>query len=107
MIERYNGLVEKGCDEDFYKEASRLAPLDTPPFYAARIGDMLLCIQSGLTTDADLRVLDTDQQPIEGLFAIGNDCGGTYAHAYPSRVAGLNMGRNLTFARHVANYLAE
>lgn len=106
-VERYNELVEKGVDEDFYKESSRLAPIDTPPYYAARLGGMLLSTGSGLTVDADMRVLDTDGNVIEGLFTVGNDCGGTYAHTYPSRVAGLTMGRNVTFAHHIANYLTK
>ena len=106
-IKRYNELCEKGVDEDFYKESSRLAALTTPPYYAARIGGMLLSTGSGLTVNTKLQVLDKQGEPIEGLYAVGNDCGGTYARTYPSRVAGLTMGRNVTFARRIAKELTE
>lgn len=43
---------------------------------------------------------------IGGLFANGNDCGGTYAHVYSSRFTGLHMGRTLSFAWHIAHELA-
>ena len=55
-VSRYNELVEKGVDEDFYKESSRLAPIDTPPFYAARVGGMLLATLNGLSANANLEV---------------------------------------------------
>ena len=106
-IERYNELCDKGVDEDFYKESSRMAALTTPPYYAARIGGMLLSSGSGLTVNTELQVLDKQGEAIEGLYAVGNDCGGTYARTYPSRVAGLTMGRNVTFARRIAKELTE
>lgn len=106
-VERYNELAAKGVDEDFYKEGSRLAPIDTPPFYAARVGGMLLATLNGLSVDADLQVVGADGEPIGGLYANGNDCGGTYLHTYPSRVAGLHMGRTVSFAWHIAHRLAE
>ena len=104
-VSRYNELCEKGVDEDFYKESSRMLALTTPPFYAARLGGMLLSTGSGLTVDGHMRVLDKQGEVIEGLFATGNDCGGTYARTYPSRVAGMTMGRNITFSRHIARFL--
>ena len=106
-VSRYNELVEKGVDEDFYKESSRLAPIDTPPFYAARVGGMLLATLNGLSVNANLEVVNEAGDAIGGLYANGNDCGGTYAHVYPSRFTGLHMGRMLSFAWHIAHELAE
>lgn len=106
-VNRYNELCEKGVDEDFYKESSRMLALTQPPFYAARMGGMLLCTQQGLTVNADMHVLDTEGEVIEGLYVTGNDCGGTAARTYPSRVAGLAMGRNITFSRHIARVIME
>ena len=106
-VSRYNELVEKGVDEDFYKESSRLAPIDTPPFYAARIGGMLLATLNGLSVNANLEVVNEAGGAIGGLYANGNDCGSCYAHVYPSRFTGLHMGRTLSFAWHIAHELAE
>ena len=106
-VARYNELVKKGVDEDFYKESSRLAPIDTPPFYAARVGGMLLATLNGLSVNANLEVVNEAGDAIGGLYANGNDYGGTYAHVYPSRFTSLHMGRMLSFAWHIAHVLAE
>ena len=68
---------------------------------------MLLATISGLTVNENMQVMDTEGNVIEGLYANGNDCGSCYLHTYPSRIAGLHMGRNTTFAWHIAHYLAE
>lgn len=62
---------------------------------------------NGLSANANLEVVDEQGDAIGGLFANGNDCGGTYAHVYPSRFTGLHMGRTLSFAWHIAHELAE
>ena len=106
-VARYNELVVKGVDEGLYKESSRLAPVDTPPFYAARVDGMLPATLNGLSVNANLEVVDGQGDAIAGPFANGNECGGTYAHVYPSRFTGLHMGRMLSFAWHIAHELAE
>lgn len=105
-VDRYNELCEKGDDEDFYKESSRMLPLKNPPYYAARLGGMLMCTCSGLTIDGDMRVLNKDGEAIEGLYATGNDSGGMFARHYPSRMSGLTMGRALVFSHHLAEVIA-
>ena len=50
----------------------------------------------GLRIDTDARVLDTDLQPIPGLFAAGELVGGIFYHNYPGGsglMAGSVFGR--------------
>ena len=105
-VNRYNELCEAGEDVDFYKESSRMLPVGQPPFYAVRLGGMLMCTCNGLTIDDDMRVLNANGDAIKGLYATGNDSGGMFARHYPSRMSGLTMGRAVTFSHHIAEVIS-
>ena len=105
-VERYNQLCADGYDADFGKEPYRMTPLDHPPYYGATIGGCLLTTLSGLSIDKDMRVLDRDCNPIEGLFAAGDCSGGVFANNYPDQLHGMAVGRTMTFARHAVRYIA-
>jgi hypothetical protein len=96
-VKRYNELCAKGIDEDFGKESYRMMSLDTPPYRASTIGGQLLCTLDGLLINERLQVLDGQCQPIEGLYAAGNDSGGFFANNYPELVVGSAVGRSITF----------
>lgn len=36
MVDRYNEMCHNGHDEDFFKPAQYLIPIETPPFYAVK-----------------------------------------------------------------------
>ena len=92
-IKRYNEMVAQQNDDDFHKPAEFLYPVEEGPFYAAKIGVALLAICGGLSVNTDLQVLDTEKQPIPGLFATGNTSGDLYAIDYPINCAGNSNGR--------------
>ena len=101
-VNRYNELAAKGEDEDFYKEAYRLLPVDTAPFYAFRNTSFALSTLDGVRIDTHSRPIDADGKAFQGLYVIG-DCSGSYfAYSYPNLCTGYAHGRTLTFARRVA-----
>ena len=98
-IARYNELCAAGADTDFGKTAKRMFPIEKGPFYATQIsaGSMLVCL-GGLSVDPDsLQVIDEDLNPIEGLYAVGNNMGGRILQDYPVTIAGASHGTCLTF----------
>ena len=98
--ERYNELCDNGNDEDFGKRAEILYPVKNPPFYAGHLQACLLTMCGGLRTDLQCRVLDEDDQPIEGLYVCGSAAGDFFgAGDYPTFVAGIGHGRCVTFGR--------
>lgn len=105
-VDRYNGLVRKGNDEDYGKEPFRLSPMDKPPFYGAKNTGDILCTMDGIQIDVNMNAIDTEGNPIPGLYVIGNDSGGYFANTYPNLVTGMACGRTVTFGRHVGRYLA-
>jgi succinate dehydrogenase/fumarate reductase flavoprotein subunit len=76
-----------------------LAPLKHGPFYAIKlvVGD--LGTYAGLITDRSSRVLDGERNPIQGLYAVGNDISSIMGGNYPG--AGITLGPALTFG-HIA-----
>lgn len=99
--ERYNELYDLGEDADFGKEAYRLSELRNPPFYGAWYGASILTTLDGLCINEHLQVLDTEDEPIEGLYAIGTCSGRYYAGNYPVYLVGNCLGRNTTFGYQV------
>jgi hypothetical protein len=88
QLERYNRDAERGEDPEFGKGTNayhrfggdpshgpnpNIAPIVTPPYYAVKLvpGDLGTFI--GLATDPLARVLDLNEEPIPGLYAVGND----------------------------------
>lgn len=106
QAEHYNEMYDAQKDDQFGKEAYRLSELRTPPFYGAWFGGSLLTTLQGVRIDKDMRVLDANRQPIEGLFAAGDCSGSFFSGNYPELLVASACGRTLTFGRHVARYVA-
>jgi len=109
-IKRYNELCEKGVDEDFGKDPRilKVTGLKKPLFYAT-VGTYIgpgfmgggtlnagMNATSGLDTDAEGRVLDSNFKPIKGLYAAGNTAGGRFITVYQSPIAGVSIGMAIT-----------
>lgn len=108
-IVRYNELCAKGVDDDFNKTPTRLFPIETGPFYATKVsgGAMLVCL-GGLTIDpVSKRVVDENFEPIDGLYACGNNMGGRILQDYPVTVAGVSHGTALTSGYVIGKTVAE
>lgn len=105
-VNRYNELCAKGDDEDFYKDAYRLAPIDTPPFRAVRNTTMILSTMDGIRIDTYMRPVDIDGEPFEGLYVMGDSSGNYFAYTYPNLFTGYAHGRTCTFALRAVRYAA-
>lgn len=106
-VARYNELAKKGRDEDYGKEPHRLAPLEKAPFYGAKNTGYVLCTMDGIQINTDMQAIDTEGNPIPGLYVVGNDSGGYFANEYPNLVTGMACGRTVTFGRIVGKLLAK
>ena len=108
-INRYNELVTAGNgDEDFGKRADRLFPVEEGPFYAYPLTDTVILVNmGGLQTDVDFNVMDTEDEVIEGLYAVGNAQGGRFLVDYPLPAPGISHGMALTHGMLVGRILAQ
>ena len=75
-VTTYNGYCESGEDAEFGKPASDLVMIGEGPYYAIKMASYSYNTVAGLDIDAQFRVLNTEGQPIEGLYALGSDSAG-------------------------------
>jgi succinate dehydrogenase/fumarate reductase flavoprotein subunit len=109
-VERYNELCAKGVDEDFAKEPVLLRPLNGEHIFAygaAKSFGSMLVTTGGLLTDDNSQVLGEDFEPIEGLFAAGNNCGGRFGFQYSTSIPGESLGFANTQGMMVGQYVAQ
>lgn len=119
-VASFNAGASKGVDESFHRgemsmsryngDAGRedhpsLAPLLKPPFYAVKVYPGDIGTFAGLATDEKARVLDQQGQPIDGLYAVGNDMASVFGGAYPG--AGATLGPAVTFGYIAGTQLAS
>ena len=105
-VERYNELYDKQNDEDFGKPAYRLSAIRTAPFYGCWLGASLLTTEQGIAINEKGQALDTNTQPMEGLYITGDMSGSFFANNYPCLMAGVAMGRTLTYAMKAVKQMA-
>ena len=105
-VERYNELYDKQNDEDFGKPAYRLSAIRTAPFYGYWLGASLLTTEQGIAINENGQALDTNNQPMAGLYITGDMSGSFFANNYPCLMAGVAMGRTLTFAMKAIKQMA-
>ena len=90
---RLDGRRTKGLIPDKTNWAQKI---DTPPFRGYAVVCGLTMTYGGLRTNEKAQVIDTSDQPIQGLYAVGEVTGGFFYHNYPSGtglVRGAVMGR--------------
>lgn len=105
-VARYNELYDKGVDEDFGKEAHRMSAVRTAPFYGAKNTGYILCTMDGIQIDLNMNAVDTNNDPIPGLYVVGNDSGGYFSGTYPNLSTGAACGRTVTFGRRAGRIAA-
>ncbi|MDP3907356.1 FAD-dependent oxidoreductase [Novosphingobium sp.] len=109
-VQRFNQNAAKGEDPDFQRGAAAydkmygdpsqtpnpcLRALDKGPFYALPIYPGDIGTNGGLLTNAKAQVIGQDGQPIQGLYAIGNNAASSMGESYPG--AGVTIGPAMTF----------
>jgi succinate dehydrogenase/fumarate reductase flavoprotein subunit len=81
-----------------------VAPIEHGPFYAVKVRPGSFGTFAGLKTNASAQVLDRNDRPIAGLYAVGTDMASVMGGHYPS--GGINLGPAMTFGyiagRHAA-----
>ena len=105
-VERYNALYDAQEDTDFGKPAYRLSAIRKAPFYGCWLGASLLTTEQGIAINEKGQALDNDNKPMPGLYITGDMSGSFFANNYPCLMAGVAMGRTLTFAMKAVKQMA-
>lgn len=119
-IERFNGFVRKGRDEDFQRgdhpydqwtgdplgtPSNTLGTIEQGPFFAVQLLPGDVGTYGGLVTDSHARVLRADGSVIEGLYATGTSTASVMGRVEPG--PGGSIGPSFTWgyvaAKHAIN----
>lgn len=75
-VESYNELCRTGGPDEFGREYfEEYAAIGEGPYYATAGTWGTLCTYGGIKVDGEFHVLDTDREPLPGLYAIGEVAG--------------------------------
>jgi flavocytochrome c len=75
-IERYNGFVENGTDEDFGR-TNAMESFEEGPYYAIKTVPYVLLTKGGPLMNTQAQILDANNEPIVGLYQCGELIGGS------------------------------
>ncbi|MGC6512560.1 MAG: FAD-binding protein [Parvibaculales bacterium] len=118
-VQRFNEFAAKGEDPDFQRGAAAydqmygdprnqpnpcLRPIENGPFYAMPIYPGDIGTNGGMVTNDKAQVIGENDQPIEGLYAIGNNAASSMGESYPG--AGVTIGPALTFGYIAARHMS-
>jgi 3-oxosteroid 1-dehydrogenase len=120
-VQEHNRYAETGVDEAFGKGGTEynqfngdpankpnpcLRPIEHAPYFAVAVYPSTMGTCVGLATDGDARVLDERDEPIGGLYAVGNDMASLFRGVYVG--PGITLGPALVFAyRAVMNVVSN
>lgn len=119
-VSEYNKGALNGIDSQFHRGETSfnryladpenepnpcVAPVAKGPFYAVKLVMGDLGTFDGLKTTLEGQVLDADEQPIPGLYAVGNDRASIMGGNYPG--AGITLGPIMTFGYITGRHLAK
>jgi 3-oxosteroid 1-dehydrogenase len=118
-VDRFNGFVASGKDEDFHrgaraydrwlgdpyhKPSATLGSISEGPFYAVPVVPGDVGTYGGVVTDEFARVLREDGSVISGLYATGISTASVMGRVYPG--AGCSIGPAFTFGYIAAKHAA-
>ncbi|PZQ47592.1 MAG: 3-oxosteroid 1-dehydrogenase [Rhodovulum sulfidophilum] len=119
-VAEYNRGAVNGKDEQFHRGETSfnryladpehkpnpcVAPVAKGPFYAVKLVMGDLGTFDGLRTTVEGQVLDAEDRPIAGLYAVGNDRASIMGGNYPG--AGITLGPIMTFGFITGKHLAR
>ena len=107
-VEAYNSFCETGVDTEFGKPAPFLKAVKNPPFYAFEYVPSAWGTNGGVKVDSHLRVVDSENNAIPGLFAAGVDIGSMYTAPYydnEGSSVGLAVGSGVLAGREIAAFI--
>jgi fumarate reductase flavoprotein subunit len=88
-VKRYNELCAKGHDDDYYKPAQFMLPVEKGPFYALNYFLAMDGANGGLAINENMQVIGHDG-PVEGLYAAGDTTGSRFTNHDGERIEIVN-----------------
>ncbi len=95
-LQKWNQYVADKNDPDFGRDTGMDADLSKAPYYAIKIAPGIHHTMGGVRINTEAQVIDTEGNPIPGLFAAGEVCGGVHGG---NRIGGNAVADIVVFGR--------
>lgn len=106
-VERYNGHAAVRHDADFAKDAKFVRAVAKAPFYAVKAVATSLGTLGGVKVNEHLQAVNAQDEPVPGLYVVGNDAGGMYGDSYDLLMAGSTIGFAVNSGRIAGEHAAR
>lgn len=106
-VTQYNEFYDNRHDADFAKNPRYLQPVQTGPFYAVKSVATSLGTLGGVKVNEKMQAMSVENEPIPGLYVIGNIAGGMYGDSYDLLMAGSTVGFAMNSGRIAADTIVE
>lgn len=107
-VATYNEMAAALQDTEFYKDSAFLTPITEGPFYVFEYEPSAWCTIGGVKVDDSLRVVNSANEPIAGLYAAGMDAGSLFTAPYydnEGSAFGLSLASGTLAGREIVDYL--
>jgi fumarate reductase flavoprotein subunit len=98
-LETYNSFCESAYDDEFLKDKKYLLPIKKPPFYAIKCCIDCVATHGGIKVNDKMEIVDTQDNPVKGLYAAGLEIGGTDSETYNITYPGHSFGFTINSGR--------
>lgn len=107
-VERYNSFCDNGYDADFLKAKEYLLPLRTPPYYGILGRQGFDSPVGGIKINNNMEVIGKQGNPIEGLYAAGDNAAGflKIAYKYPGQAMTFAIYSGYVSGENAAKYIS-
>ena len=103
-VDHYNECCANGFDDEYEKDPEILQPVEEGPFYLIHKIVRFMATIGGIRTNKNTQVVDYNNVPVEGLYAIGVDGCELYVTAYTLGPAGSSDANNVNSGRIAAQH---
>lgn len=106
-VKAYNHGCAEQHDGEFFKDVKYMRPIDTTKLYAVQLRANFFAAYGGLNTNRRFQVLDKENKPITGLYAVGLEVSNMVGHTYTTWSSGHAFGFACYSGRHAALNAAQ
>jgi len=110
-VEQYNSFCDYRYDADFFKKPQYLIALRKPPYFAIKCQPGINTTFGGIKINHRTEVLNKQDIPIAGLYAVGDNAGSwapaTYSHRYPGSAASFALCSGYIAGKNAADFLTR
>lgn len=101
-VKKYASFVKEGKDTEFGRKHNLSLDFSQPPFYAVKTTPGVQVTLGGVKVDKNLNVLDKNNKPIQGVYAVGEvaddglfGTGPTHINVFYGKKAAQNVLRDM------------